>query len=95
MQLQYGAPWRAGILAGVIESWLAYVFVDGGVVWQKSDPDNESDSLSSAGVGLDLNLAHDVSGSLIVAQPISRDPSTLHNPDDRYPRVFFRMTKRF
>ena len=95
LQVQYGEPWRATWLASVMESWLAYTFADGGVVWQKSDPDNNSDSLTSAGVGLDLNAAHDVSGTLIVAQPISRDPTTLHNPDDRYPRVFFRLTKRF
>jgi hemolysin activation/secretion protein len=95
LQLQYGAPWRTTTLAGVIDSWLAYTFADGGVVWHKSDPDNSSDSLTSAGIGLDLNLAYDVSGTLIVAQPISRDPTTLHNPDDRYPRAFFRLTKRF
>lgn len=95
LQLQYGAPWRAAALAGVVDSWLAYLFADGGVTWQKSDPNNNSDSLSSGGVGLDLNLAYDVSGTLIIAQPISRDPTTLHNPDDRYPRAFFRLTKRF
>lgn len=95
LQLQYGAPWRAAWLAGVIDSWLAYLFADGGIVWQKNDPTDNSDSLTSAGVGLDLNMAYDVSGTLIVAQPISRDPTTLHNSDDRYPRAFFRLIKRF
>ncbi|MEM7023054.1 MAG: ShlB/FhaC/HecB family hemolysin secretion/activation protein, partial [Pseudomonadota bacterium] len=95
IQLQYGAPWRSTTLSNVIESWQAYGFFDGGVVWQKKDPDSNRDSLTSAGIGLDLNLAYDVSSTVYVAQPISRDPTTLRNSDDRYPRVFFRLTKRF
>lgn len=96
IQLQYGRPWQFDRLADVVESYLAYVFYDAGVVWQKNaDDGDDHDQLSSAGLGVDLNLARGIAATAIVAQPLTRDPTTLADSDERYPRFFFRLTKRF
>lgn len=92
LQLQYGSA----VQKAWLESYQAYTFLDAGVVWQKdSDIDDDQDSLVSAGIGLDLNVRPDIAGTVIVAAPLTRDPETLNDPDERYPRVFFRLTKRF
>ena len=92
IQLQYGAPGRRTWL----ESYQAYVFVDAGAVWENDrHVENDHSSFVSSGVGVDLNFRPDLAGTLIVAVPLTRDPSTLDNPNDRYPRIFARLTKRF
>ncbi len=67
-----------------------------GAVWENDrHVENDHSSLVSSGVGVDLNFRQDLAGTLIVAMPLTRDPSTLNNSNDRYPRIFARLTKRF
>jgi hemolysin activation/secretion protein len=99
LQLQYGRPWTLGFLRDYVESYQAYTFLDGGITELKGGDDanggDDRDELVSAGVGVDLNLVQQIALQLVVGQPITRDPSTLSNSDDRYPRLFFRLAKRF
>jgi hemolysin activation/secretion protein len=95
IQLQYGGAWPFVRLAELVESYQLYGFFDAGHVWRKNEPGADSDGLASTGAGIDLNVARDVALTFLVAMPLTRDPSTLSNPEDRYPRPFFRLSKRF
>jgi hemolysin activation/secretion protein len=77
-----------------IHSYQLYGFYDYGKAWNENEVvgEQESDSLSSAGVGVRFNLQHDVSGYVEFDKPLTKDVSAEGDEDSR---VFFSLLKRF
>ena len=69
-----------------------YGFADFGAVWRIDAAAERRASLASAGVGMRVNLLEDVSGSLELAWPLTATPAA---EDDKGPRLFFSLTRRF
>lgn len=77
-----------------VESYQLYGFYDIGRVWNE-DPTTASqkrDSLAAAGAGLRFDLPYDVDAGVAVAFPLTREVST---KDDRDPKYYFNLSKRF
>jgi hemolysin activation/secretion protein len=72
-----------------------YAFYDVGFVHNR-DPGaglNAEESLASAGVGIRVAAVAGFAGSLEVAEPLTRQVAGLGN--DKFPRVFFKLSKSF
>jgi hemolysin activation/secretion protein len=72
-----------------------YAFYDIGVVHNR-DPGaglSANQSLASAGVGIRVAAVEGFAGSLEVAEPLTRQVAGLGN--DKFPRVFFKLSKAF
>jgi len=97
-------------LAGVIElrygeavtnyDWLRsyqfFGFYDIGAVWNKGNvvAEQRRESLASAGAGVRFNLIHDMSGSVELSKPLTRDVNAEGTNGDHM-RLFFSLLKRF
>ncbi len=71
-----------------------YTFLDSGTVWNQ-DANNSAakrNSLTSAGLGVRLDLPMDIDAEFIAAQPLHRDVSSRGNRD---PQFFFSVNKAF
>lgn len=92
-ELQYNPLLRSEILT----AFQFYGFYDVGTVYNRNPAAGQKRrvSLASTGLGLRFNILEPLSGSLEVAQPLTRDVSTAapRNGDD--PRVFFSLAYRF
>ena len=93
LELRFGG---AADLA-VLESYQLFGFYDIGAVW-RIDEDREvggvRDSASSIGAGARLNFTPNIFGSVEVAHPLTRRPTTNRDDGKKRPRVFFRITGR-
>lgn len=85
-ELQYTDSADYSVLMG----YQLYGFYEIGAVWQKDAlPGVESrDTLADAGLGVRLNFTEDVSGSVELAFPLTRDLSA---ETDKDPRIFFSL----
>ena len=89
LELRFGEQVRHTVL----RSYQMYAFLDAGTVWNRNAPDRlESQSLSSVGAGIRVNLAHGQRATLEVAQPLLRDVDTT---GERDPRAFFTLSMSF
>lgn len=78
---------------GILDFYQLYGFFDYGVVWNdNAAPEFESQSLSSAGLGLRLTFPSSLNASIEVARPLDRTPFT---QSDRDWRGFFSVSKSF
>lgn len=77
-----------------VNSYQAYAFYDAGKVWNHEIAVGEVSSAgaTSTGLGVRLNVIHDIYATAEVDFPLSRDVSSEGNDD---PRFFFNLTKRF
>ena len=95
LELRYGTA----LAFRYLEGYQVYAFYDAGVVWQNDrTPDEEArESGTSTGLGARLNLAYDVTADLVAGFPLTRAPSTEEEDrgDEKEPRFFFRLSKRF
>ena len=71
-----------------------YSFLDSGTVWNEdaNNSNQKRNSLSSAGIGVRLDLPMDVNAEFIAAQPLNRDIQSRGNRD---PQFFFSLNKKF
>lgn len=71
-----------------------YTFLDSGTVWNQdaNNSNQKRNSLSSAGVGVRVDLPYDINAELIAAQPLHRDVESRGNRD---PQFFFSLNKEF
>jgi hemolysin activation/secretion protein len=72
----------------------AFTFYDIGKLWNYGDF-SDAESAASAGFGLRFAFAPNVSGSLILAKPLTRKNTAPDNGDGKDPRGFFSVTARF
>jgi hemolysin activation/secretion protein len=72
----------------------AYSFYDVGKVWMRNLSGNSHQSLASAGLGMRFNAFEDVSGSVELAVPLTRDVAAF-GADGSSPRVFFDLSYRY
>ena len=90
VELRYGGSAEYDYL----KSYQFYGFYDIGKVWNE-DPvvaEASHESLASAGLGVRFNLDYDVSGSVEIDKPLTRNVSA---EGDDSSRVFFNLLKRF
>lgn len=92
LELQYNdaTEWQ------YLPNYQLYTFYDVGKVWNK-DPlpgDDSPATLSSAGLGVRFNMLDDLSGSLELAFPLTRDVAA-NGQDGDDPRVFFSFAYRY
>jgi hemolysin activation/secretion protein len=95
LELRYGTSLDLRYLEG----YQLFTFYDAGVVWQNDrTPDEEArESGTSTGFGVRLNFAYDVTADALVGFPLTRPPTTEEEDqgDEKEPRFFFRVSKRF
>lgn len=77
-----------------VESYQVYGFYDVGRVWNEdaTTASQKRDSVASAGAGLRFDLPYDVDAGVAVAFPLTREVAT---KDDRDPKYYFNLSKRF
>ena len=91
VELQWREPIESTFSA--VENYSVYGFWDFGKVWNDDATISDDDeSLSSMGVGVRANLAHNFEGGLAVAVPLTRDIQT---ESDDSPRYYFNLLRRF
>jgi hemolysin activation/secretion protein len=98
IELQYGRAVTNETLRRYIQEYQAYVFYDGGMVWQNTSTGTSLPNLQSTGLGLRINAAHGLSFDLQGAKALSRCVATPHTPvtSDCLPfRFFFSTVFRF
>lgn len=90
LELQYS---EKGTPIG-LDAYQLYAYYDIGRVWNHQALAGEvsTASATAAGVGARFTITDQVSGSLEIAKPLTRDVGTEHNRD---PRVFFSLVARF
>lgn len=72
-----------------------YVFYDIGKVWN-DDKGGDNISGSSAGIGLYMNLPHNLMGTFTVAQPLTKNiDNPLYGEGEKAPRFVFDLSYRF
>ena len=80
-----------------MERYQLFGFYDAGKIWVRDLPpglrDKDNATLASAGGGVRLWFAPDISMALQVAKPLNRDSQ--RSGGDREPQVLFRTTARF
>ncbi len=90
VELRYGGP----VENDYLKSYQVYGFYDIGKVWNEDVAvgESEHDSLASAGAGLRVNLAYDLSGGVEFTMPLTRNVASERDDDKR---IFFNVLKRF
>ena len=90
LELQYGEKATNIGLA----NYQLYMYYDAGRVWNRQALAGEFNTASAtaAGIGARFTVTNEVSGSIEVAKPLTRNVAT---EDNRNPRVFFSMVARF
>ncbi len=97
IELQYGRA-VSGNLARFIQEYQAYVFYDGGIVWDNTSTGTSLPNLQSTGLGLRVNAVRGISFDLQGAKAVSRCVANPHTPvtsDCRPFRFFFSTVFRF
>jgi hemolysin activation/secretion protein len=72
-----------------------YMFYDSGVIWNAKDvaDQNTKQSATSTGLGSRFYFTKNLTGNLLVAQPLTKPVAALVTiGDGRQPRVFFSIT---
>ncbi|MCZ6665622.1 MAG: hypothetical protein O7B81_09975 [Gammaproteobacteria bacterium] len=80
-----------------LETYQLFGFIDFGAVWRIDKdrlPGGVRDSAYSGGVGVRVNFSPKVFGSLEIAQPLSRRPTSSRDDLKRQPTLLFRITSR-
>ena len=92
IELRYGGP----VESEYLNSYQVYTFYDVGKVWNEETlvAEQDHESLASAGVGVRMNFAKDISGYLELNHPLTRDVAAEGDDGDN-PRIFFSILKRF
>ena len=90
LELQYGERLEGAWLA----NYQLYGYYDAGRVWNRQalPGENASASATAAGVGARFAVIDQITGSLEVAKPLTRNVAT---QGDKDPRVFFSLVARF
>jgi hemolysin activation/secretion protein len=76
----------------VLQSMQAYMFYDGGVIWNKKNVPGVlmKQSITSAGFGIRFNFTKNLSGNLMIAQPLTKQVTAEEViGQGRLPRSFF------
>ncbi|MGQ0527368.1 MAG: ShlB/FhaC/HecB family hemolysin secretion/activation protein [Alphaproteobacteria bacterium] len=91
-ELQWNNPMN--IEGGNLEKFQAYTFYDAGRVWNEDATTStlKTDTITSAGAGVRANFPGNTSAGFAVAFPLNRDVQT---QNDRDPRAYFNLTKKF
>lgn len=91
-EVQWNNPmdWQGGY----VEKLQFFTFLDSGRVWNDDATTSAAkrDSLTSVGGGVRLNFTGDIESSLGIAFPLTREVAT---QNDRDPKVYFSLNKRF
>jgi hemolysin activation/secretion protein len=93
----YSVELRASIAPELyfLQAAQLYVFYDSGVIWNLKNiaDQNSKSSATSTGLGSRLFFGKNVSGNLMIAQPLTKQVAALQPiGDGRQPRVFFSIT---
>lgn len=91
LEIQYGAASETEL----VESYQLFASWDLGTVWRIDKDRDPRDSAASVAIGARANLAFDMSGSVTMAYPLTRPPTTDRDDLNRQVRLFFQLTKRF
>lgn len=91
------AELRMNITPGkmLLQAAQLYVFYDVGVVWNAKNviDQNKKQSATSIGAGTRFSFTRNISGNLLIAQPLTRQVNSLALINDaRQPRVYFSFT---
>ncbi len=79
----------------IIPAWQIYGFYDIGKVWIRDQgPHSDTASLADFGFGVRFNVLEPVSGSLELAEPLTKPVAAL-GQDGHQPRVFFSLAYRY
>jgi hemolysin activation/secretion protein len=98
IELQYGRAVTHEALRRYIQEYQAYVFYDGGMVWDHTSTGTTLPNLQSTGLGIRVNAVRGLSFDLQGAKALSRCVANPHTPvtsDCRPFRFFFSTVLRF
>jgi hemolysin activation/secretion protein len=95
--LAYSAELRMNIVPEryLLQAAQLYMFYDSGVIWNAKDvaDQNTKQSATSTGLGSRFYFTKNLTGNLLVAQPLTKPVAALVTiGDGRQPRVFFSIT---
>ncbi|MCC6598682.1 MAG: ShlB/FhaC/HecB family hemolysin secretion/activation protein [Alphaproteobacteria bacterium] len=90
IELQWNEPEKIDF----VEDYQLFSFFDAGKVWNQDATisTQKKNSLTSAGVGVRLTLPQQIDADFAVAFPLTRKVQT---EDDKSPRFYFNLSKRF
>jgi hemolysin activation/secretion protein len=99
IELQYGRAVGVDWLRRYLREYQAYVYYDGGIVWDNTSTGTRLPNLQSVGVGLRLNAASGLTANLEVNKALSRGVAVPHTPvaeaNSRPVRFFFSVVGRY
>lgn len=99
IELQYGRSVTAEWLRQYLREYQAYVYYDGGIVWNNTSTGTRVPNLQSTGIGLRMNAVSGLTANIEVNKALSRGVALPHTPvadaNSRPVRFFFSVVGRF